>query len=249
LKVERCLVTDLGGTPMLDDGFNASSLATLTAAVRRRIDGGRQNLEFYLDPEVARKIYLRSARRPVSQWDSVEMGFELQCRLKRSCSELTTLIPKWSPFLSVPIHWRLMTGDLASSSNPVIPQHILLGHQAFAGHRILHEHIVHELSHVWIGMIEEVAPLAMASEADVVLPSGTPGKDIRQVMYALTFGTTAMRLYRARNAAGVGNEAETNRLKWLDQYVRGCLDIATSSGKLLPNGFAIADSCARFIQR
>ena len=45
--MSRCLVADLGGLPMIDDQVKTSVLATLTCAVRQRLDNNRQELAAY----------------------------------------------------------------------------------------------------------------------------------------------------------------------------------------------------------
>lgn len=246
--MSACLVADLGGLPMIDDAFKASAIATLACAVRQRLDNKRQPLEAYLQPDLAHECYRTGSRRPVAQMESMDPSPGDLVMVRLACADIVATVPQWRPHFSVPLHWRKLVTDMASSSNPMIPQHIYLGERGIRSHR-LREYIVHEVSHVWVAMIAEVAPLAERSEAINVLPSGTAGKDIGQVIYALTFAATAVRFYRALVQADRHTAADVARLSDLEHYANGCLEIVEPSGKLNHNGTLVAESCRRILHR
>lgn len=244
--MKQCLVADLGGLPMIDDAFKSPAIATLACAVRQRLDDKRQSLAAYLQPELARKCYRNASKQPMTELASVDPSSADMNAIRKACEDIVRTVPQWKTHFTLPLRWRKLLEDLSSSSNPRIPQHIFLGERGIKSHR-LREYIVHEVSHIWVGMIAEVAPLAERSEPINVLPSGTAGKDIGQVIYALTFAATGLRFYRALIAAGRAAEADLERLRQLENYADGCLQIVEPSGKLTPNGAVMAASCRRIL--
>jgi hypothetical protein len=242
----QCLVADLGGMPMVDDAFNNPAIATLACAVRQRLDGKRQPLAAYLQPEIARECYRNASKRPTAELTSVDPSSAEMDAIRMACDDIVCTVPQWKMHFSLPLRWRKLVQDWSSSSNPLIPQHIFLGERGIRSYR-LREYIVHEVSHIWVGLIAEVAPLAERSDPVQVLPSGTAGKDIGQVIYALTFAATALRFYRALIAAGRAAEEDLERLRYLENYTCGCLQIVEPSGKLTPSGTVVAASCRRIL--
>lgn len=243
--MRTCLVSALGGVPMINDAVNASTLATLACAVRRKLDADKQPLVDYLQPELAIDCYRNAKIQPSLLPDSVAPNMDEMKVIQVICDDIVSVVPQWNAHFSIPIRWRLMT-ECASLSNRLLPQTIFLGREALQSPR-LPEHIVHEVSHTWVGMIGEVAPLATGYDPVYTLPSGTANKTTGQVIYALTFAVTAVRYYRARIGAGTGDSIEENRLRWLESYSKGCLQLLESSKNLLPNGAFIADSCRTFL--
>lgn len=244
--MSACLVADVGGLPMVDDCVKHSAIITLACAVRQRLDCKRKPLNHYLQPELARACYGRASSQPVTELESIDpLPDEMQL-IQNVCDGIVAAVPQWKVHFALPLRWRRLVNDLASSSNPIIPQHIYLGGSGLSSPR-LPELIVHEVSHTWVGMIAEVSALALPGEPVHVLPSGTANKEIRQVMYALTFAATAVRFYRARINQGQYHEQDSDRLQHLEWYTSGCLDIVESSELLLPNGRLMADSCRRIL--
>jgi hypothetical protein len=246
MKKNHCLVADLGGLPMIDDEANFSALATLACAVRQRLDNNRQPLAAYLQPELARACYRHASAQPATELDSVAFKHADTEKIQHICQDVISTVPTWHSSFSIPLCWRRLVTDISSSSNPLIPQHIFLGESSLGSPRLA-EYIVHEVSHTWIGMISEITPLAKRSEPVHVLPSGTSGKEITQVIYALTFAVTAVRFYRAKVLSGRNTIDDERRLSYLENYVDGCLKIVEPSGKLTSDGALIVDSCRRFL--
>ena len=245
MQMSRCLVADLGGLPMIDDQVKTSVLATLTCAVRQRLDNNRQELAAYLDPELARSCY-RQVTQSVTELDSIAFNDEDMALIQEACRSIISVMPSWKAVFSIPLRWRRLVVDIASSSNPLIPQHIYLGHSSVSSPRLA-EYLIHEVSHTWLGMIAEISPLAERGEPIHVLPSGTTGKEIIQVMYALTFAVSAIRFYRAKLFLDECTIDDGQRLSYLESYAAGCLRIVEPSGKLTLDGMLIVDSCRRFL--
>src|SRR6266702_8080046 len=59
LKAPDQLFLEIGGVPFVDERFNPARLLTLVAILRRDIDGGKNALHAYLDPDLAVQIYRR----------------------------------------------------------------------------------------------------------------------------------------------------------------------------------------------
>lgn len=243
--MKTCFVSALGGVPMINDSVNASTLATLACAVRRRLDSNKQPLADYLQPELAIDSYRNAKIQPSLLPDSVAPNAGEMKIIQAICDDVVSIVPEWRAHFSIPIRWRVMS-ECASLSNRLLPQTIFLGREALQSPRLA-EHIVHEVSHTWVGMIGEVAPLATGYDPVYTLPSGTMNKTTGQVIYALTFAVTAIRYYRERAAAGMIDSIEKSRLVWLESYSKGCLQLLESSKNLLPNGAFIADSCRAFL--
>jgi len=242
--MNSCLVADVGGLPMIDDHVKTSAIATLVCAIRQRLDNRCQPLAAYLQPELARECYRNASAQPVTEHESIAMtDAELEI-IRTACEAITETVPCWKVYFAIPLSWRRLIDDLFSSSNPLIPQHIYLGERCIRGRRLT-EHIVHEVSHTWVGMIAEVVPLALPGGPLHMLPSGTPDKEIRQVIYALTFAATAIRFYRACIAKRQANPDDAARLRYLERYTAGCLEIVDSSDLLLPDGRLMVESCRR----
>jgi hypothetical protein len=241
-----CLVAELGGLPMIDDEVKISALATLACAVRQRLDKRKHSLSAYLQPELARACYRHASTRPIIALDSVVLDRAEMERIQRACKHVISIVPAWKAIFSLPLCWRCLVIDMHSSSNPLIPQHIYLSKRSIGSSRLA-ELIVHEVSHTWLGMIAEITPLAERGEPIHVLPSGTSGKEITQVMYALTFAVTAVRFYRAKTFAGCDTTEDRRRLDYLKSYADGCLKIVEPSENLTFDGISIAKSCRRFL--
>jgi len=244
--VSECLVSDLGGLPMIDDNVKLSAIATLACAVRQGLDQKQQPLASYLQPELARECYRNACAQLVTELDSVEPTKKDMRIIQQACDAIVAIVPEWEAHFSIPLRWRRLITDILSSSNPIIPQHIYLGQSGIYGNRLA-EQIIHELSHTWVGMIAEIVPLALPGEPIHTLPSGTMNKEIRQVVYALTFSATAVRYYRKRIAVSQNYPDDIERLKYLERYTDGCLKIVETSDKLLINGTHMAASCRRIL--
>jgi hypothetical protein len=247
MKKNHCLVADLGGLPMIDDDVNFTTLATLACAVRQRLDNNKQPLAAYLQPEIARACYRHASSKPATELDSVAFEHADTEIIQHVCQDvIISTVPTWHLSFSIPLCWRCLVTDISSSSNPLIPQHIFLGKRSLGSSKLA-EYIVHEVSHTWVGMISEITSLAKRSEPVHVLPSGTSGKEITQVIYALTFAVTAVRFYRAKVVAGCNTIDDDRRLSYLENYANGCLKIVEPSEKLTSDGALIVDSCRCFL--
>jgi len=249
--VEVSLVSQMGGVPLIDDNVNFSGIATLACAVRRRLcQCDSDNLREFLDPVRAYACYQMAYSQlglgPQRQSD--DLTAEQALAVQAACQEILALTPQWRPAFAIPLRWRRVSEDIASSTNPRVPQTIFFGVRAFANPVLLQEHIVHELSHTWLGMIGEVSPLTYASHQNYVLPSGTPNKEYWNLLFALSYAISAIRFYKARQRAGRTKADEHARVQYLRSYSRGCIAQARAEPeKLCPPGHDILESCRRYL--
>lgn len=245
------LVARMGGVPMIDDNVNVAGIATLACAVRRRLgQEPKADLREFLDPIRAYRSY-QTAYSKVGlgpERNSSPLSDEQEKAVKAASEQLLTVMPQWRSIFAIPIRWRVVPEDILSSTNPRVPQTICFGSRVFANPVRLQEHIAHEMSHTWLGMIGEVSPLTEPSHQNYVLPSGTPNKEYWNLLFALGFAVTAVRFYMAREKAGLSSPAEAARTQYLAGYSRGCIAQAEAEAeKLHPPGRDVLESCRRFL--
>lgn len=247
--MEDSLVRQMGGVPLIDDDVNLSGIATLACAVRRQL--GRvldANLREFLEPVRAYSCYQVAYPKLGPERPSEELAAEQAAAVQVACAEILAVAPEWRAAFAIPLRWRRVKEDIASSTCPRVPQTIFFGARAFANRVLLQEHIVHELSHTWLGMIGEVSPLTHPSHANYVLPSGTGNKEYWNLLFALSFAVTAIRFYTARHRAGRSEADEPARMQYLRSYSRGCIAQANAeSEKLCAPGRDILKSCLRYL--
>lgn len=246
-----CFVGKIGGTPFLDDSFESSTLASLVCSVRQqRLSKDGYSFKDFFNPEVARLCYDPSNGYPaVEELPSEALGEPDKSAILATIGGIVAVFPQWNNLLQIPISWQLLRNDQVSSSNVMIPQHIFVGRRAFSCSQPLAEIIVHEFSHIWLALIEEVVAIAEKSKPTLILPSGTGNKDVRQVLIAVAFSAAAVRYYQGVSRQRPLTEQESARLHILIPYTERCLEMVWESEMLTENGAAIASSCQRSLLR
>lgn len=244
-----CFVNEIGGTPFLDESFNCSTLSSLVCSIRQqRFPKDEYSFRDYFDPEVARLCYDPSNGYPaVEALPSEILGEQDKSKILTTIGEVVAVFPQWKSLFQIPINWRLLTNDQVSSSNVMVPQHIFIGKRAFNCSQPLAEIIVHEFSHTWLALIEEVVAIAEKSEPRLILPSGTGNKNVRQVLIAVAFSAAAVRYYEGVSKQRPLTDQEAARWRVLIPYTERCLEMVWESQMLTENGAAIASSCQRTI--
>ena len=166
--------------------------------------------------------------------------------VKRGLAEIEQHVPAWKPLLSGPvIFMHLDTKGLYSLTNPVIPQCVFLGDEAFASLERLPETLVHELAHIWLGLINEIAPLVRLDDAELfTLPSGTSGKTALGVIFAAHFAAAAIVYYEASPTT-----KGTERLVYLRDYLSGCLQLLHRASGMTAEGCRVVESFHAFNDR
>jgi len=214
---------DLAGIPFLDDAFSSRRLLSAVAAVRhvaaerRGNTGGlaERSLEAWLAP--SRAVMLADGvAMPARPLTAAQHG-----QVDEARAGLAEMVPAWRGLLALPVRYALLypDGGAISASSKAWPQHVLLATAAFATPAELREQVLHELSHQWLYLIEQVWRLEHPSAAELTLPSGTSGRCPAEVIGAAHVATVLIRLYRAQD------DARPGRLGQLSAYRDGCLDL------------------------
>jgi hypothetical protein len=233
-------IADLAGLPFLDDAFAARRLLALTAAVRyagarnRGMAGGMSSAQAgaWLGP--ARALMLSTATAPMP---AQPLSTALRQQVTRALEQIAAVMPQWQVVLDLPVRYALLhpsRGAISASSRDW-PQHVLLADEAFATSRELAEQLLHELSHQWLYLIEDIWPLQHPGAPAVTLPSGTRDRTPAEILGAAHVAATLIRFYREQP----GDAAA--RIFTLTGYGTGCLELAgTVSGHLTDEGTLIA---------
>lgn len=217
-------LTELGGCPFLDDGFLYRRLLAAVAGIRH-VEGQRAGLasgitraeaEAWLAP--ARAFMLRGTQRMPAQ----PLAPRRQRMIQSALAELASVIPAWEPLLQLPIRYALLepVNGAISASSRAWPQHILLADAAFSNPTELGEQALHELTHQWLYLIQEVWALQSPRAGVFTLPSGTSGREPGEVLGAALVAATLLRLYQS----GFGQQS-AERLDRLAAYGTGCLTL------------------------
>jgi hypothetical protein len=218
-------MAEFGGYPLLDDGFRSSRLLAAAACVRwqRATSAGMDTSSWepraMLDPAVALAVRGLDLRLDI-EWIplSDEDGSAVADALVVICSS----VPEWTDLMRMPLRFGSPPPGWGSISASAFawPQHIWLARRAFATPAGLAEQVLHEISHQWLYLIEEMAPL-QAEDADlrVVLPSGTSDRTVSELLGALHVCLNLRRLWKA---IPVDDDIRALRLDHLEMYIAGC---------------------------
>ncbi|GGK71010.1 hypothetical protein Sme01_27120 [Sphaerisporangium melleum] len=216
-------LTLLDGLPFVDEGFTAKRLLAAVAAARHvtaeregrtgRI--GEHHAETWLGPSGALLLAGGQAMPaiPLTPGKKVQVAAKL--------AEIGVLVPAWTQLTTLPIRYAGLypANGAISASSRAWPQHILLAEEAFATPIELREQVVHELSHQWLYLLEELWRLELPSARRVALPSGTADRSPAEVLGAAHVATVLIRLYEA------AGDAPPGRLAKLAAYRTGCLHV------------------------
>ncbi len=241
VTVSAPCLADLGGLPLLDDGFAARRLLAATAAVRyaeasrRGLADGMQAAQAgaWLSP--AHAFMLSTASTPMP---ALPLTTPRRQQLTGTLAALAAGMPPWRALLALPVRYaRLYPANGAiSASSRDWPQHVLLAEEAFATGRELAEQALHELAHQWLYMIEDLWPLQRPAAATLTLPSGTRDRSPAEVLGAAHVAAALIRFYRHDHSRWAAD-----RVRALTSYGTGCLDLAgTVSRELTEEGNLIA---------
>lgn len=245
--MSESFIRAIGGTPMVDSHVNTRMLFALVCEKRRRINGSCHPPNYYASPVEAKGVYAQVYQgQAVEEYPSVDIDADRLHMISETIGEIAEVVPEWKSYFMIPIRWRLLTiPNVGSDTAPHIPQSIFFGEKVFKTRRALREQIVHEMSHVWMALTLEITPWTQHSEIDFVLPSGTGDKKIWQVVLALCFAASVVKLYRGLIAKGGGRPEDVSRMRWASSYAQGCIKTARESRLLAENGTEIVNACDR----
>lgn len=240
------ILTEINGLPFVNSAFNSKKLLTLVAVVRKNIEGGELPLKTYLQPDFATALYNQHVEGAPVFPPYQALGKAEQFMLAEAKGNLKALLPEWSDLLGLPVNiYKLLNGQV-SLTNPVLPQQMFLGEDAFSTITDLEELLVHELSHIWSSMIAEVYDFQLKdSSNNYVLPSGTGGKNPRGVLLACLFAISAVNYHRRLLVSG-SVRARPERLDFLHQYFLNSLSTLKASVELSEIGALITSRLDAF---
>jgi hypothetical protein len=235
------------GLPFIDPGFEPKVLLTLVASLRAKADGhGLPVLSAYLTPRNAAALYRKTVENAPEHPRCVSLNTSLTDELHKAIARIIAKHPEWRLLFVIPIEWRQLTTGQVSSTNPLIPQHVYLGCQAFRQALQLEETIVHEMSHVWCSLLAEIIDFQTKEAShDLTLPSGTTGKSVRGVLLAALFAAAAINFYHVSGEIVTGSEA---RATYLRQYLERCVDVIRRCIGVSHFGREVNDRLAIFLK-
>lgn len=239
---------EFGGYPLLDDSFARDRALVAVACARcYRLTGhGRptaDELRRVLLPEEAVRVRRLDLDLPM---ESSELTAERALAVSAALESVRRAVPTWAPLLDVPWRFRQLEdgGRAIGASTFAWPQHVFLGDRAFASHHELTEQLVHELSHGWLYLLEELSPLQHEGCTRLItLPSGTSERGVSELLGALHVVANLRRLWRGLD---VDEESRAHRLAALDAYFTDALRTLTDTQSCLTaEGAALSDRLRR----
>lgn len=240
------ILCEINGLPFVNPTFNCVKLLTLVAIVRKNIEGGELPLNTYLNPDFATTLYQRhiegAPELPLHQ----ALSNAEQAMLVEARNNLKTLLPEWTGLFELPVKIHKLLTQQVSLTNPVLPQQLFLGEQAFVSMTDLEESLVHELSHIWSSLIAEIYDFQVKDSANnYTLPSGTGGKNPRGVLLACLFAVSAVNYHHKLLTSGSAR-ARPERLDYLRNYFIKSLATLQASAELSEIGKLITSRLDEF---
>lgn len=233
------IIGELKGIPMIDSGFNCQLLLTLIAHHRANIACKKVPLRDCVYPDVAYRIYAENTSLNTDVPASSELSTEQQNALLNATEAIKKIMPQWAIYFSLPVRYCFLSSppETVSLTNHCIPQTIFLGQKAFRTHEWLEEVVIHEMAHVWLGMICELNHFHDISSTErFVLPSGTKDKDTRGVIFAGHFAAAVLSYFKEKEKKQSGSENSKARIVYLKNYLSGCLNLLAQDTSLKKTG-------------
>ncbi|MFZ3183963.1 MAG: hypothetical protein WA173_07450 [Pseudomonas sp.] len=226
------ILCEINGLPFVSPAFNHIKLLTLVAVVRKNIAGSELPLKTYLNPDFATTLYQRHVEGAPAFPRHQALSNTEQAMLVEARNNLKTLLPEWTGLLELPVNIHKLLTQQVSLTNPVLPQQLFLGEQAFVNITDLEESLVHELSHIWSSMIAEIYDFQVKdSTNNYTLPSGTGGKNPRGILLACLFAASAINYHHKLLTSGSAR-ARPERLDYLRSYFFKSLATLQASAEL-----------------
>jgi len=238
---------EFGGFPFLDNGFLPGRVLAAAAMCRWSIahpDGRTPDsdaLAALLDPAEAKRI---RARHHTLDLPYGTLGLQQKKQIEETRSRIAELIPEWQPLIRLPMEFlELQHSQAISSSNFAWPQHVFLAKRAFTSGEVLAEQILHETSHQWLYLLEEMFALQTGAAVRFTLPSGTADRSATELLGAAHVVVNLRKLWLRLPVSEPQRQA---RLHHLAGYGSGCADLLdTATGVLTSEGQILA---ARLIE-
>ena len=232
----------LGGLPFIDASFDIDVLISLIATKRAKFakEHNSNSPTHYLTPQFAcYALRIRTPGLPIlPHWTSLS-GDEMQ-RVGGALSYIEENWPEFCGYRRLPMQFGKWLSDRTSVTNPFEPQVVLLGNKAFRDDFTLVESLIHEVAHVWLGLVAELRDFQNNKDpGEFVLPSGTTGKTARGVVFAAHFAASVISFIRSSTLSR--HEWWRPRAAHLQWYLAGCLELANLSTHLSITGLEITE--------
>lgn len=239
------IIAKTNGVPMVSDGFHTQTLIHFIAHYRHALLQCFENLSDYLDSDKINDFYrMRNISAGVDYPEYTSLCETDQAAVNNAIDHILQIIPEWKVYFSIPVSFKFLTTNknMVSLTNHNIPQVIFLGAKAFKSEAWLEEVIIHEMAHIWLGILCEIDSFHEHTEhSSYSLPSGTKGKDARGVIFASHFAACVLK-YMARKKDSEGFTLQDDeRFIWLRNYYSGCMSQLVSMNELKPSGKKIVN--------
>ncbi|HDZ3712096.1 TPA: hypothetical protein RSW55_000070 [Vibrio vulnificus] len=203
-------VLSMIGIPFSGDDINVSLL--LMAILKKRAKlSGEDETERLLEPDYVSGFYPKIIGKEIKELNSRHLTQAEKKIMSDAIDYILDIIPEWYCFFySFDFCIKAGTGKEKSYSHPQIPQTYVVNEKIIASGNIvkLSEMIIHEVSHVWFGLICELNDFqTLNSREDYVLPSGIKGRNPRGLILALYYAIPVAIFYRK-----IGNNEQVEQL-------------------------------------
>jgi hypothetical protein len=144
--------------------------------------------------------------------------------LKAAVESILSACPEWERYLSIPIEYEVRKNGLAGLTNRLTQRHVQLGQVTIYSPIKMEEVLIYDVSQVWCGSIAEICDLQSGEcPKDFSLPSGTRGKNVREVILAALFAASSLKYYLNMHAR-LPNLEDVRRARYLHDYLDQCLN-------------------------
>ncbi|TVU78463.1 hypothetical protein FQP87_03695 [Vibrio tasmaniensis] len=245
---EFSIIDELRGLPMVDKEFQCQLLLSLITHHRSNITKNVIKLNDCVYPKTAGDVYDKYTDINTDVPTFSELGSNQQIKLAKAIETIKEIMPHWEIYFSLPIDYRFLSASTTVSlTNHCIPQTIFLGEKAFTTSEWLEEVIVHEIAHVWMGMICELRYFHDTSTNErFTLPSGTKNKDVRGVIFAGHFAAAVLSYFEEKERKLLGTTNSKERIIYLKNYLKGCLDILTKDISIKRSGSDLVNRLKKY---
>ncbi|MEZ2576440.1 hypothetical protein [Buttiauxella ferragutiae] len=234
------IIAKSNGVPMVSEKFDAQMLITFIVHYRHALFQCFDNLSDYLNPEKIEAFYrVRNQPLGLDYPEHAELSEPEKQSVNNAISHILQIVPEWKIYFSMPVGFKRLTANknMVSLTNHNIPQMIFLGAKAFKSDEWLIEVIIHEMAHIWLGLICEIDSFHEHSEqSSYTLPSGTKGKDARGVIFASHFAACVLKYMARKQINKDFTQQDDERFIWLQNYFSGCMSQLVNMKELKPTG-------------
>lgn len=243
------IINRVNGVPMVSDCFATQTFVTLVAHYRHALFNSSDNLSNYIEPVWVNNLYRERNKYIRLEYPGYsELSNEEQQAVENAIVNIKNVMPEWQVYFSLPVLFKKLTQNesMVSLTNHNIPQVIFLGVKAFKSETWLTEVIIHEMAHIWLGMLCEIDSFHEHSKKiNYTLPSGTKNKDARGVIFASHFSACVIKYMLKKRQVEEFSPQDEERFIWLKKYFSGCINQLVEMNELKKIGKEIVDVMKR----